>query len=158
VRRDLLWQLGGLVYSADGLDIEVPVEPVALPSLKRAERMGWEYELLGMAPDDHVMGLYREVLQRNGVMSSRMLVEQIDGQKVRVAGRVVVRQRPPAAKGFVFITLEDEEGLVNLIARPKVYERYRETLRSAALLLVEGELQREGEAFSVLVYSAAALE
>jgi hypothetical protein len=47
---------------------------------------------------------------------------------------------------------------VNLIARPKVYERYRETLRSAALLLVEGELQREGEAFSVLVYSAAALE
>jgi error-prone DNA polymerase len=70
---------------------------------------------------------------------------------------VVVRQRPPSAKGFVFITLEDEAGLVNLVVRPKVYERYREALRNAALLLVEGELQREGRAFSVMVYSVVGL-
>jgi error-prone DNA polymerase len=76
---------------------------------------------------------------------------------VRVAGRVVVRQQPPTAKGVVFITLEDEEGLVNLIVRPDVYERYRDALRNAPLLLVEGRLQREGQTFSVLVQGAAAL-
>ena len=74
-----------------------------------------------------------------------------------MAGRVVVRQRPPSAKGFAFITLEDEMGLVNLVVRPKVYERYRDALRTGALLLVEGQLQREGEAFSVLVYTVVKL-
>jgi len=156
-RRDLLWELGGLVYQEEGLDIEVPVEPVALPALGRAERLAWEVELLGLTPGDHVMGLYRQALRAQGVLSSRKLEEQRDGQTVRVAGWIVVRQRPPTAKGHVFITLEDEEGLVNLIVRPDVYERYRGALRSAPLLLVEGRLQREGHALSVLVYRAAAL-
>jgi error-prone DNA polymerase len=76
---------------------------------------------------------------------------------VRVAGWAVVRQRPPTAKGHLFITLEDEEGLMNLIVRPQVYEQYRAALRNAPLLWVEGRLQREGEAMSVLVHRAAAL-
>jgi error-prone DNA polymerase len=70
---------------------------------------------------------------------------------------VVVRQRPPTAKGHVFITLEDEEGLVNLIIRPTVYERYKSAIRNAPLLLAEGRLQREGHAISVLVHRAGAL-
>jgi error-prone DNA polymerase len=156
-RRDLLWELGGLVYQEEGLDIEMPVEPVTLPALSRAERLGWEVELLGLTPGDHVMGLYREVLQAQGVLSSGELEGQRDGQMVRVAGLVVVRQRPPTAKGHVFITLEDEEGLVDLIVRPDVYERYRGVLQSAPLLQVEGRLQREGHALSVLVVRAAAL-
>ena len=156
-RRDLLWQLGGLSYQEEGLDIEVPVEPVALPTLDLGERMGWEYELLGMVPDDHVMSLYRDELAAHGLSESHILAEQPDGQRVRVAGRVVVRQRPSSAKGFVFITLEDETGLVNLVVRPQVYEQYREALRTAALLLVEGRLQREGAVFSVLVHSAVKL-
>jgi error-prone DNA polymerase len=156
-RRDLLWELGGLIYSEDGLDIEVPVKPVALPNLSRAERIGWEYELLGLVADDHVMGLYRQALEARGVLSSQEVGDRRDGEKVRVAGRVVVRQRPPSARGFVFITLEDEVGLVNLVVRPKTYERYRGAIRNSALLLVEGHLQREGEAFSVMVHSAAGL-
>ncbi len=157
VRRDLLWELGGLIYAEDELDIEVPVEAVALPALGRAERMGWEYELLGLVTDDHVMSLYREALEARGVLNSQALGDRRDGEKVRVAGRVVVRQRPPSAKGFVFITLEDEVGLVNLVVRPKVYERYRGAIRNSSLLLVEGHLQREGEAFSVMVHSAVGL-
>jgi error-prone DNA polymerase len=156
-RRELLWELGGLVYTEEGFALEVPVEMVVLPSLGRAERMGWEYELLGLAPDAHVMSLYREALNRRGVLSSHELAEGEDGQRVRVAGRVVVRQRPPAAKGFVFITLEDETGLANLVVQPQVYERYRQTLRNASLLLAEGRLQREGTAFSVLVDGAIGL-
>jgi error-prone DNA polymerase len=156
-RRDLLWELGGLVYQEEGLDIEVPVEPVMLPALGRAERLAWEVELLGLTPGDHLMGLYREALRAQGVLSSGELERRRDGRTVRVAGLVVVRQRPPTAKGHVFITLEDEEGLVDLIVRPDVYHRYRGVLRGAPLLLVEGRLQREGHALSVLVVRAAAL-
>jgi error-prone DNA polymerase len=156
-RRDLLWELGGLTYREEGLDVEVPVEPVTLPTLSRAERLGWEYELLGMTPGDHVMGLYREWLRARGVLSSGELAARRDGQVVRVAGRVVVRQRPPSAKGMVFITVEDEEGLVNLVVRPGVYERHRDALRDAPLLLAEGRLQREGQGISLLVHGAVSL-
>jgi error-prone DNA polymerase len=153
-RRDLLWQLGSLVYQEEALDIEVPVVPVTLPALGQAERLAWEYELLGLAPGDHVMSLYRESLQAQRVLSSDELATRRDGERVRVAGWAVVRQRPPTAKGHVFITLEDEEGLVNLIVRPDVYEQYRDALRNTPLLWVEGRLQREGHAISVLVYRA----
>jgi error-prone DNA polymerase len=156
-RRNLLWQLGGLVYHEEGLDIEVPVAPVALPALGRAERLAWEYELMGMAPGEHLMVLYREALQAAGVLSSAQLAGRRNGERVRVAGWAVIRQRPPTAKGHLFITLEDEEGLANLIVRPGVYEQYRDVLRNAPLLWIEGRLQREGHAISVLVYRATAL-
>lgn len=156
-RRDLLWELGGLEYREAELGITVPIEPVALPLLSQGERLSWEYELLGLAPGEHIMQLYREQARAQGALSSRELQERKDGEKVRVAGLVVVRQSPPTAKGHVFVTLEDEEGFVNLIVRPDVYERYRHPLREAALLWVEGRLQREGPAISVLVHRAAAL-
>jgi error-prone DNA polymerase len=156
-RRDLLWELGGLVYSEEGMDIEVPIESVTLPALSPAERLGWERELLRMTPGDHVMSLYRETLQTRGVLTSPELQDQRDGRRVRVAGRVVVRQRPPSAKGFVFITLEDEYGLMNLIIRPKVYDHYRHTLRAAPLLIAEGVVQREGTVTNLLVWRAAAI-
>jgi error-prone DNA polymerase len=156
-RRDLLWELGGLAYQEEGLDIEVPIEPVSLPILGDAERLAWEYELMGMAPGDHVVRLYRKALQARGVLTSTELRERRDGERVRVAGWAVVRQRPPTAKGHLFVTLEDEEGLANLIVRPGVYEKYKDTLRNAPLLWVEGRLQKEGHATSVLVRSAAPL-
>jgi len=156
-RRDLLWSLGGLAYQEEGLGIEVPVVPASLPALDGAERMAWEHEILGMVPGDHVMSLYREALRAQRVLSSSELWSRQDGERVRVAGWAVVRQRPPTAKGHLFITLEDEEGLVNLIVRPDVYERYRDALRNTPLLWVEGRLQREGQALSVLVYRAGAV-
>jgi error-prone DNA polymerase len=156
-RRSLLWQLGGLDYREQEMDIEIPIADVALPALGTGEKLGWEYELLGLAPGDHVMRLYRSRLRAQGVLSSAELAQQQDGETVRVAGMVVVRQRPPTAKGHVFITLEDEEGPINLIIRPTVYERYRSALRNALLLWVEGRLQREGYAVSVLVYRAGTL-
>jgi error-prone DNA polymerase len=156
-RRQLLWALGGLIYAEESLDIDVPVEAADLPVLGRAERLAWEYELLGLASDSHVMALHRPALVTRDVTPCEALAQQKAGTQVRVAGKVVVRQRPPAAKGFVFITIEDETGLANLVVRPDVYERYRDPLRNAGLLLVEGELQREGLAFSVLVRHAGAL-
>jgi error-prone DNA polymerase len=158
-RRDLLWELGVLAYHEDEvLDLEMPVQPVDLPVLGEAERVAWEHELLGMTPDGHVMDLYRESLRERGVLSSGELRWKRDGEVVQLAGYAVVRQRPPTAKGFLFITLEDEEGLVNLIVRPDVYERFRDALRNAPLIWVRGRVQREGGAMSVLVYRAAHLE
>ena len=156
-RRDLLWALGGLVYHEEGLDLEIPVVSADLPPLGDAQRLAWEYELLGLAPGAHVMALYRDVLQRHGVLTSREVASRRQGEHVCVAGWAVVRQRPPTAGGMLFLTLEDEEGLVNLVVRPDVYERYREALRGAPLLWVEGQVQRERDAISVLVYRAASL-
>ena len=156
-RRDLLWELGGLEYQEEGLELDVPVEEVALPDLVPAERLAWEHELLGMTPGSHVMDLYREGLHRRGVLVSRDLEARRDGEMVKVAGVPVVRQRPATAKGFLFITLEDETGLSNLIVRPNIYDRYRDALRNAPLLWVKGRLQREGNAISVLVHRAEAL-
>jgi len=130
-RRDLLWQLGGLLYREGGLGMAVPVEAAELPVLGHGERLAWEYELLGLAPGDHVMSPCRETLRERGMLSSGELPAQHDGETVRVAGWAVVRQRPPMAEGMLFITLEDEESLLNLIVRPEVYEHYREALRGS---------------------------
>jgi len=139
-RRELLWELGGLMYDTE-LNLQAPVQPVDLPELSDLEQTLWEYELLGLAPEDHLMGFYRERLRAKGILSSQELETRQDGETVWVAGLVVVRQRPPSAKGYVFVTLEDEEGLMNLIIKPSVYERYHAVVHRASVLLAQGELQ-----------------
>jgi error-prone DNA polymerase len=103
------------------------------------------------------MALYRPWLQKMGILSSLDLQARRDKEKVKVAGLVVVRQAPPTANGHVFITLEDEYGLVNVIVRPDVYERFRHSLRNAPLIAVEGVLQRQDGVESVLAQQAVAL-
>ena len=149
-RRQLLWTLGGLHYTEEAL-IEAPDTPADLPDLTEREAMAWDTELLGLSPDDHPLRLWRARLQSQGVLSAAELAAQPAGKLVKVAGMVVVRQAPPTAKGHLFITLEDETGLVNLIFRPDLYERERAALHRATLLMAEGRLQREGAALSVLV-------
>ena len=119
--------------------------------------MAWDYELLGLSPDDHPLRLWRARLRSQGVLSAAELLARPAGSLVKVAGLVVVRQAPPTAHGHLFITLEDETGLVNLIIRPDLYAQERDTLHNATLLLVEGRLQREGAAVSVLAQSVKAL-
>lgn len=155
-RRELLWELGGLVYDTE-LDLEVPVQPVDLVELSDLEQTLWEYELLGLTPGDHLMEYYRDRLQRRGILSSRELDTREDGETVWIAGLVIVRQRPPTAKGFVFVTLEDEEGLMNLIIRPKVYEQYHDVIHRASVLLAQGELQMAERQVNVIASRLDAL-
>jgi error-prone DNA polymerase len=91
------------------------------------------------------------------VLSAAELATQPAGKVVKVAGMVIVRQAPPTAHDHLFITAEDETGLVNLIIRPDLRAREREALHNARLLLVEGRLQREGAAVSVLVQGVKTL-
>jgi error-prone DNA polymerase len=156
-RRQLLWELGKLRYEEEELDLIMPSDGVELPTLSTREKMGIEYSILGLPVGDQVMALHRPWLENMGVLTSLDLEDCRDREKVKVAGLVVVRQRPPTAKGHVFITLEDEHGLVNVIVRPDVYQRYRDSLRGASLIMVEGMLQKQGGVQSVLAQQAAAL-
>ncbi len=155
-RRPLLWELGALDYREEALAMDGPIEAAALPELGEAEAMGWEYELLGMAPGDHILRLYRARLQAAGFVTSADLGRRRDGEMVRVAGLVVVRQRPPTAKGHAFFTLEDETGLINLIARPDLFERRRDVF-NAPLLAARGRLQREGLVTSIIMQDVSPL-
>ena len=131
-KRQLLWALGGLQYDEDVL-VEALDIPADLPDLTEGEAMSWDYELLGLSPDDHPLRLWRTRLRSQDVLSVAELTAQPTGRLVKVAGMVVVRQAPPTAKGHLFITLEDETGLVNLIIRPdlRVRPAGRLSMRSA---------------------------
>jgi len=156
-RRQLLWELGKLRYEEEELDLVFHDDGAKLPGLSKAEKIGIEYSVLGLPVSDQVMALYRPWLKKMGILSSLDLKDRKDKKKVKVAGLVVVRQAPPTAKGHVFITLEDEYGLVNVIVRPDVYERFRHSLRDAPLITVEGILQKQGEVVSVLAQRAVGL-
>ena len=120
--------------------------------------MGWHLDLLGLTPGDHPLRLYRPHLRASGILSAADLARRHDGEVVKVAGLVVVHQRPPTAKGHSFITLEDETGLVNLIIRPRLYEKHRVVLRQTSVLVAVGRLQREQGACSVLVFDVWEVE
>ena len=156
-RRQQLWVLGGLQYQAEVL-VEAPDVTADLPDLSEGEAMTWDYELLGLSPDDHPLRLLRAGLRARGMLDAAELAAQPSGKIVKVAGMVVVRQAPPTAKGHLFITLEDETGLINLIIRPDLYAREQKTLHGAAALMVAGRLQREGAALSVLVQALYRLD
>jgi error-prone DNA polymerase len=156
-RRKLLWELGKLRYQEEELDLFFADDGVQFPSLSPAEAMAAEYDLLGLSTGDHVMTLYRPWLTRKGILASYELKAIRDGQRVRVAGLVVVHQAPPTAKGHHFITLEDEEGLINVIVRPGVYVHYRRIFHTARLLIVEGIVQKKGDVISLLALRATAM-
>jgi error-prone DNA polymerase len=156
-RRGQLWTLGGLRYEEEAL-IDAPNDAVDLPVLEEREAMTWDYELLGLTPGDHPMRIIRPRLKAKGYLSSADLAQQSAGRIVVVGGLVVVRQAPPTAKGHLFISLEDEFGLINLIIRPDMYQKQRELLQGATFLAARGVMQRDGGSISVLVREARVFE
>ncbi len=159
-RRLALWQLG-VATAAHGvrgggtqlaLPLELPQAP-ELPELSAWETLLADYGTLGMTVASHPMALLRSRLPE-ACQDSRDLGQLPHGSRVRVGGLVVARQRPSTAAGVVFVLLEDEFGVINLIVPPAVYERHRLTVRTEPLMLVEGRLERYakgGGAINVLV-------
>ena len=105
------------------------------------ERLVADYEGTGLTIGPHPMAMRRQELALRGVLRAVDLSRQPNGRRVRVAGAVITRQRPGTAKGFVFLTLEDETGIANVIVRPDVFAEERLTIIEEPLLLVEGALQ-----------------
>jgi error-prone DNA polymerase len=107
------------------------------------ERLVADYRGTGVTVGPHPMALRRSDWARLGVTPAAGLAALAGGRRVRVAGAVVVRQRPGTAKGFVFLSLEDETGIANAIVQPALFERARATLVHEPFLLVDGVLQHE---------------
>lgn len=116
-------------------------DPSPLPDMTPAERLIADYRGAGVTLGPHPMAFCRRQLDALGVYPAGVLRSLPHGKRVRIAGSVITRQRPGTAKGFFFLTLEDETGISNAIIRPRMFEQYRELLISARSLVIEGILQ-----------------
>ena len=142
-RREALWQAS--VVAREGVGLFAGVAPADGPSplaeMTPEEETRADYLGSGMTVGPHRMAHLRAELARQGICSAAELGRRRDGEWAKVAGMVIVRQRPGTAKGFVFLTLEDETGLANAILVPQVFEANRALIVSSPLLVVEGRLQ-----------------
>lgn len=141
-RRGLIWELGRHRYQEEALPLPPAPDGVSLDPMTYAEELAYEYGVTGVSANGHLMELFRERLEQEGIGTSRELAAARNGQWVRVGGLVVVRQQPPTAKGFAFFTLEDEWGLMNVIVRPQVFQARREVWVGARVLAVQGPVER----------------
>ncbi len=159
-RRELLWQLREVAGSVRGsvpgrvagrpLDLRLPpTDAPTLPGLTESERIGDAYAVVGLDARRQVVSLYRDVLDRLGAVPASALAERRPG-RVRIGGLVVTRQHPMTAKGTVFLALEDETGMVNVTLWPDTWARLRGVVRRHALLLVDGDLQRDASVVNVV--------
>lgn len=114
------------------------------------QQVSIDYATVGLSLRAHPLGLLRAALRRDRVITAAEMHRLPHGRRARVAGLVLIRQRPGTASGVVFITLEDETGVANLIVRPKVFDRYRAAARHAGLLVCDGLVERQGQVVHVM--------
>jgi error-prone DNA polymerase len=176
-RREALWEVSALadrpIALFEGQPTETAYEPpVGLPVMTASQHVVQDYAATSLSLKAHPVSFVREKLDllkilRTGDLASRRENEASgvespglreneapkvrDGQTIKVAGLVLVRQQPGTASGVVFITIEDETGTANLVVFHKVFEAYRKTILQSRLLMVEGTLQIEGEVVHVIV-------
>jgi error-prone DNA polymerase len=162
-RRPALWEAGASARAArtsEGTQLALPLDgapPPPLPPLGPWERAVADYRMTGMTLGEHPMELMRPQLERD-VATSADLPGSGDGSRIRVAGMVVARQRPATAKGVVFMLLEDEHGVINLIVPPPVAERCRLAVRTAGFVIARGKLEHREGTTNVVVSGIERLE
>ncbi len=132
--------------------------PPHLPAYAAPELTEADYRLTGLSLNGHPMRHLRTLLAPNGVRSAREILTLRDGEAVAHAGLVICRQRPGTAKGFVFLTLEDETGTINVVVTPQRFERQALLISRTPLLLVRGVLQVESGVYNIRAKSFAALK
>jgi error-prone DNA polymerase len=151
-RRAALWAVKGLdggpprpiLTRSDSGDLFAE-PPVALPPTTLGEHVAEDYATTGLSLKAHPCTFFRARLARRGVITSREhRDEPLKDRRVSVAGLVLVRQRPGTAKGVIFLTLEDETGIVNVVVWSRVFEANRRVVMTSQFLLVRGKIQREG--------------
>lgn len=147
-RRDALWQVeragkleGPLLRNGESLREDSGARP--LEQMNIEERLVADYAGTGLTVGKHPMHYRRAELRRSNILSAQDLRQRRDGEYVRVAGCIIARQRPGTAKGFIFISMEDETGIANVIVTPDLYDRDRLVVTRSKFLLVEGPLQNQ---------------
>jgi error-prone DNA polymerase len=154
-RRQALWETSALgdrpIGLFEGHASESAFEPeVQLPHMTAPEHVVQDYLSTALSLKAHPVRFVREQLESLGVIPTKELKNRKDGQIVKVAGLVLVRQRPGTAKGVCFITVEDETGIANLVVFQNLFETFRKEILQSRLLMVEGKLQIEGEVIHVI--------
>ncbi len=149
-RRDALWAVKALSTEAPPLlaGLETAEVPVSLPKASAGEEVVYDYASLKLSLKAHPMALLRPQLTAMRIQPAERLA-QVNG-KVSVAGLVLMRQRPGTASGVIFMTLEDETGIANVVIWPQVFERFRQLVLTGRCLKVEGKVQKEGQVIHVI--------
>ena len=150
-RRQLLWELQAALSAAKApptLDLPPADEPT-FGGLPRHRRLWLEQRYTGTTARDHITTLIARQLRQMGATPSSELSRWPNGTRVRIGGVVVARQRPPTAHGTVFLAVEDATGMVNVVLHREIATAYHEALMER-FVLVEGEIQRDGAAMSVV--------
>jgi error-prone DNA polymerase len=158
-RRRALWQIHALdegqlpLFDADdgapddrGWPSHIPAEDLSapLPEMSLGEQILEDYHTIGFSLRAHPVSLLRERLNRLGITPNKNLATARNGDRIKVAGLVLVRQRPGTASGVIFMTLEDDGGIANIVVWPKVFEANRRIVLGSRMVAIEGKLQREG--------------
>ncbi len=155
-RRGALWAIRALghngretaaslpLFAAAELRDIVPENPVSLPAEAPGEVVANDYASIRMSLKHHPLALLRDQLDEMDVVVARDLRERPNNRRLTTAGLILVRQRPGSANGVIFLTLEDETGVANVIVWPDVFKRFRKVILSSRLVRVTGKLQREG--------------
>jgi error-prone DNA polymerase len=155
-RRKALWEVTALKDHAIGLfhgqqqDISSEKD-IMLPEMSIEQHVIEDYRTLALSLKAHPVSFVRDKLSAMNVISNAKLMDCKDGTKVRVAGLVLIRQRPGTASGIVFVTIEDETGTSNLVVFSNLFATYRKEIVNSHLLMVEGKMQKEGEVIHVVV-------
>jgi error-prone DNA polymerase len=152
-RRQALWQVSALADKPVALfngKTEAEAQ-VKLPLMTEGEHVVQDYASTGLSLKKHPVALVREKLELLRAVPISRLKEMRDGDLVKVAGLITVRQRPGTAKGILFMTLEDESGNANLVVWEKLFDTYRKEIIQSRLFMAEGKLQVEGEVIHVVV-------
>ncbi|WP_114940624.1 error-prone DNA polymerase [Mucilaginibacter endophyticus] len=155
-RRAALWEVPALSDKPIGLFAGQPSEStketqISLPFMTQAEHVVQDYAATGLSVKAHPVSFLRQQLDMLQVTPTAELPNLKNGDKIKVAGLVTVRQRPGTAKGILFITIEDETGFANLVAWEKIFDKYRKDIVQSRLLMVEGVLQIEGKVIHVII-------
>jgi error-prone DNA polymerase len=158
-RRAALWQVERVARSAGELfeELHEPDGNSPLAPMTRPERMDADFRGTGLTIGRHPVAYHRAELNKLGVCRAIDMQQVRDGSLISVAGWVIVRQRPGTAKGFVFLTLEDETGVANVIITPQLFDKYCLVLVDHPFLLISGKLQNQDNVFSVKAKSVRAL-
>ncbi len=168
-RRELLWELG-LVPGAETLraggkggearqlplPLSIEAPSVSLPKMSSLEVIAADYETTGLSAREHILARIRAALPRC-ILTVEAVGRAKDGAKVRTAGLVVARQRPETAMGVLFLLLEDETGMLNVVVRPHLFELRRAVIRQESMLAVEGRVQKKDGVLSLLAYEVRPL-
>ena len=153
-RRQALWEVSikdQNIALFSGQPSEQADEKANLPAMALSEHVVHDYAATALSLKAHPVSFVRDKLEQLRILSTRQITESKDGDIVKVAGLVLVRQRPGTAGGVCFMTIEDESGYANLVIFQNLFDKYRKEILQSRLIMVEGKLQREGEVVHVIV-------